>query len=119
MRLAARLSLPALLLLFGHAALAQGPDPLPQRLDPPPEKVRSSPERPDKARQPVTGITAEQLAVANRRARLSSPAQAQCRQLDKALPLALARERAASQEQLAQARATLFELRKQFSLIGC
>ncbi|WP_426196526.1 hypothetical protein [Massilia sp. DWR3-1-1] len=116
MRLAARLSLSALLVLFGHAALAQA---LPRSGEMPPDSARSSPAQPDKARPPATGSTPEQLAMANRRARLSSPAQAQCRQLDKALALALARERDASREQLKQAQASLFELRKQFSLIGC
>ena len=69
--------------------------------------------------KPLTGLTAEQYKVHERRYKLSPESQQACKRLDQLIPQAEYAEKDASPEELAIAKNNLFVLRKSYSKNGC
>ena len=69
--------------------------------------------------KPVTGMSADQLKVEIRRQPLSQQAHAECRQLDRAIPMAEDAKRSASNTSRLQRQTELLALRKRFKELRC
>lgn len=71
------------------------------------------------ALRPISGMTPAQFEIHRRRTRLSSAAQAECRQLDPLLLRTEAMEAAAGKNTRATVQRELFMLRLRFTELGC